>query len=141
MDTMDKMEEKIVTAAGRLSGCHCEEIELAESFIDAASRFSHMRGTVLLMSGGDLDCARYHILGINPWLAFSAKGKALALQIDSNEFCLEADPFDLLDFSYRAFPDRWCGHSRSIGSGASGISILRSERRDRKTSPYIHRLP
>ncbi len=107
-------------AAGRLCGCHCEEIELAESFMDAASRYAHLQGTVLLMSGGDLDCARYHILGVDPWLAFSAKGKALSLQIDSSEFRLEEDPFDLLDCLIRYFHMEGADIPGPLGAGLLG---------------------
>ena len=117
---MEKMKDTIVKAAGRLSGCHCEEIEVAESFMDAASRFAHMKGTVLLMSGGDLDCARYHILGVHPWLAFSANGKALALQIDSDNFCLEADPFALLDFLIGHFQIEDSDIPAPLGAGLLG---------------------
>ena len=47
----------------RLEGIHREPLELKESFMDIAGRFASIPGTVLLMSGGTLDCARYHFLG------------------------------------------------------------------------------
>ena len=43
-------------------------LELAEPLERLAARFAAEPGTVLLLSGGELDCARHHILGLRPWL-------------------------------------------------------------------------
>ena len=55
------------------------DLALQESFMETAARFAGKEGTVALMSGGDLDCARYHLLGIEPLITFSGRGRRLSL--------------------------------------------------------------
>lgn len=81
---------------GELTGIHTETIVLNESFLDMASRFADMPGTVVLMSGGKLDCARYHILSAKPWLSFSGRHRQCTLSLNNQKLTLEADPFDVL---------------------------------------------
>ena len=50
--------------AGQIVGIHEENFFLKESFLDYSRRFAAMDGTAVFMSGGDLDCARYHILAV-----------------------------------------------------------------------------
>jgi len=76
-----------------------ERCVLRESFLDTVRRFAHLSGTVALMSGGDHDCARYHILGVFPWLSLRAKSKALEVtkQVGGETRRFHQDPFDLLE--------------------------------------------
>ena len=87
----------------RLEGIHREPLELKESFMDIAGRFASIPGTVLLMSGGTLDCARYHILGTMPWLTLKGRRKALTLRIGNETKPLTADPFDILQHFIHTF--------------------------------------
>jgi len=82
--------------AGQRCTPHVERIEINVPFIDLAAGFAHIPGTVLLMSGGDLDCSRYHILGIKPWLTFKGKGRRTTLTSGETIKELDADPFDTL---------------------------------------------
>jgi len=100
---MQSILEKILSMAGCFHGVHCRELVLREPFIDLAGRFSHLPGTVVLMSGGELDCARYHILGVYPWLVFSGRGRVLNVTIDENNLSFNADPFDCLKGILKAF--------------------------------------
>ena len=75
---------------------YTEKIILAEPFIDFASRFASISGTVVLMSGGDLDCARYHILGALPWLTYAGRGHNLSISISEKTLYCKSDPFDML---------------------------------------------
>jgi para-aminobenzoate synthetase component 1 len=70
-----------------------ESIDLPEPFEQFAARFSHRPGTVVLLSGTDLDCSRYHFLGIDPWLQI--KMIHGHLEIDCGGICrvIEDDPF------------------------------------------------
>jgi para-aminobenzoate synthetase component 1 len=63
--------DKIKQSLGEITDIYTEDISLDESFLVFSSRFASMTGTTVLMSGGDLDCARYHILGAMPWLVLS----------------------------------------------------------------------
>jgi para-aminobenzoate synthetase component 1 len=66
-----------------LSGVHAQPLELNEPFIDLVARAAHLPGTVALLSGGDLDSARYHLLGLWPWLRLSGRGGAMQLQVEA----------------------------------------------------------
>ena len=49
------------------------ELETNRSFQDIAALFANNSGTVFLVSGSSADCARYNILGVNPWLSLDRK--------------------------------------------------------------------
>lgn len=86
-----------------VSGFHTEPIELNETFMETASRFAAIPGTVLLMSGTGLDCARYHILGVKPWLAFTGRDQNLQLRIHDTIHHIAENPFDVLRQILRQF--------------------------------------
>jgi para-aminobenzoate synthetase component 1 len=88
--------DKIKTLAGSLNGIHIEKIVLNEPFIDFSARFSSTPGTVVLLSGGELDCARHHILAAKPWLSFVGRGRDMAISIGDQNIHFEADPFETL---------------------------------------------
>ena len=72
------------------------------SFEHAAARFSQQEGTVVLLSGSDLDCARYHILAADPWLTMKATGNSICLNVKNSAgdfVChkLKQDPLGLVD--------------------------------------------
>jgi para-aminobenzoate synthetase component 1 len=75
---------------------YSEIIAIKEPFMTMASRFVSDPGTVLLMSGGELDASRYHILGIKPWLTFSGRHRDIRLTIDGSDYPLTSDPFTVL---------------------------------------------
>ncbi len=79
-----------------IESIYSEKITLNEPFIDFASRFSSHPGTVVLMSGGDLDCARYHMIAAKPWLTFLGRGNRLRISIDNETYRFEGDPFETL---------------------------------------------
>jgi para-aminobenzoate synthetase component I len=100
---MEKFVEKIDDIASQADGIYAKNLDLNESFMDLAGRFAHLPGTVVLMSGAELDCARYHILGINPWLIFCGRGRSLNVTFDQKVFSLNADPFECLRYLIKAF--------------------------------------
>ncbi|MBA3036982.1 MAG: aminodeoxychorismate synthase component I, partial [Desulfobacterium sp.] len=73
-----------------------QKIVLGEPFMDFVSRFAHLAGTVVFMSGGDHDCARYHILGILPWLTVSGYNQNLYLTTSEGTIHYNSNPFDVL---------------------------------------------
>ncbi len=80
----------------KLTGVHSEALELDEPFVEMVGRFAHLPGTVALMSGGDLDCARYHILGLYPWLSVSGQRTRTHLTSGERQVELDLDPFTAL---------------------------------------------
>ena len=73
-----------------------EEIVLPGPLGQFAARFSHMPGTVLLLSGGNRDASQYHILGILPWLSIKGAGNTLTIACEENIRVVDSDPFVLL---------------------------------------------
>ncbi|HKK00237.1 MAG TPA: aminodeoxychorismate synthase component I [Desulfotignum sp.] len=73
-----------------------EDIDLPEPLGQFAARFSHMPGTVMLLSGADLDASQYHILGILPWLSIKAFGSKISVTSREKTWTLDTDPFACL---------------------------------------------
>ena len=64
---------------------HKEPVHLDKPFEKIAQGFAEVLGTVLLLSGLDLDCARYNILGVKPWLEIYGSKQTVSLK------CLEKE--------------------------------------------------
>ncbi|MFP4194768.1 MAG: aminodeoxychorismate synthase component I [Desulfobacterales bacterium] len=75
---------------------HTEEIKPEGSFIETAACFADMPGTAVLASGGDLDCARYHILAADPWLSFKAWPGAALIDAGGSRINYHGNPLDAL---------------------------------------------
>ena len=88
--------DEIKARLGSIHGVFSEALNLQGPFIELAARFAHLPGTTVLMSGGELDCARHHILGVYPWLTLFGRGRSMTLQTTETELNLKADPFDVL---------------------------------------------
>lgn len=88
--------ENIHKLAQNITGVHTETIRLHDAFIDVAARFAHMHGTVILMSGGDLDASRYHILAAKPWLYLKSYHDDITITFDGHTFTYKTDPLNML---------------------------------------------
>ena len=77
-------------------GIRTESVALEAPFVDVAARFAGEPGTVVLLSGGDLDCARYHILAVRPWLTLTGRCGTSELRMDAATTALSAAPLDAL---------------------------------------------
>jgi para-aminobenzoate synthetase component 1 len=106
--------------AGEIKNIHLEEIDPGGPFQDFSSLFASIPGTVVLMSGGELDCAQYHILGTKPWLSFLGRGRHMILTIGEQVIRFEADPFDTLRMILNTFHMDASGLPVPIGSGLMG---------------------
>ncbi len=95
--------KRIQQIAGKITSIHSERLDLEQPFEDVAARFADEPGTVALMSGGDLDCARYHVLGLWPWLSLKGKNRTMRISVLDREIRLEQDPFDTLRGILTAF--------------------------------------
>ena len=89
--------DSVVRAVGGIDSIWSETIEATEEFMDTAARFAADPGTVVLMSGGDLDCARYQVLATEPWLSFTARRASGTVTVDADTFSLCGDPLEILD--------------------------------------------
>jgi para-aminobenzoate synthetase component I len=79
------------------SGFRSEPINLEEDFVDLAARFAHLPGTVVLLSGGDPACARYHILGVDPWMTLSGRPDETTVVIAGETHVIPQAPLDVLE--------------------------------------------
>ncbi|MFH2067121.1 MAG: aminodeoxychorismate synthase component I [Pseudomonadota bacterium] len=80
-----------------LNGIYTQEITLSGSFPETAEKFAPIPGTVILLSGGNLDCSRYHILAAKPWLSIRGLGSRISFQTKQEKHSFLADPFLALD--------------------------------------------
>jgi para-aminobenzoate synthetase component 1 len=83
--------QEILISAGKPIHIKSHTIPDAGSLMDMGAHLADDEGTVLLMSGGRLDSARYHILGVKPWLTLKSRGRVLQLTIDGREHRLEME--------------------------------------------------
>lgn len=88
--------EALIGDTGGIAKVNAETIDTADSFIDTAARFAEDPGTVVLMSGGDHDAARYHVLATLPWLAVKSHGSRTTLAAGDRFWSHEGNPLDLL---------------------------------------------
>ena len=86
----------LLKAGGHIESIRSRKVAPEIPLIDLAARLSKKEGTVLLMSGGRLDSARYHILGFDPWLTLKGCGRDLRLIIDDQEHALSMHPLEAL---------------------------------------------
>ena len=96
VESMQYLPESIVAV-------HSAPLVVEAPFVDIVRRFAHLPGTVALMSGGNLDCARYHILGVNPWLTVTASDRGVELETERETVSTAADPFETV----RALTERF----------------------------------
>ena len=87
---------RIKKVIGRITDIYTEHISLDEDFICFAARFADMHGTVILMSGGDLDSARYQIIAAKPWLTFTGFRNDMIISTDNRTLHFKGRPFDTL---------------------------------------------
>jgi para-aminobenzoate synthetase component 1 len=105
---------------GKITGIQYRKIDIEDSFLNIASRFATEQGTVVLMSGGDLDSSRYHILGIRPWLSLSGKGEKISISYNGKEFTFQGNPFDTLQTIINACRVKDFSLDIPVGSGLFG---------------------
>ena len=78
---MNKSIHDLMDTIGKIERVHVETLYHSEPFIDLATRFSNIPGTTVLLSGGELECARYHILAALPFLTCVGKGRTMTLAV------------------------------------------------------------
>ena len=102
--------------------------------MDFAARFAPMPGTVVLMSGGELDCARYHILAARPWLSLSGSGQHITITSNDEKIVSHGSPFDILNKILNSY--RLDNHPEFAPVGAGLFGYLSYDLKD-----YLEDLP
>lgn len=95
--------KEILESTGKILKVHVEPFNHDEPFIDFAARFSHLPGTVVLLSGGELDCARYHILAAAPFLTCSGRGRSTTITTSEKSIPWDGNPFEVLKILIHAY--------------------------------------
>ncbi len=124
----------IERVTGNLTDIQYKKIKTGKNMMDIAASFAHEPGTTLLMSGGDLDCSRYHILGIRPWLTFSGKGELMTIITGSEKHQFTGNPFDTLRAIINACKIGSARNELPLGTGLMGY--LAYDLKD-----YLEKLP
>jgi para-aminobenzoate synthetase component 1 len=117
---MQLIMDKIREVAGEITGIHTETLDTKNTFNDLASRFAGMPGTVLLMSGGETDCAGHHILCARPWLSFSGRGRNMTISCSDTATRYQGDPFDALRMIINLYHLDDSGLNIPVGAGLFG---------------------
>lgn len=73
-------------------------IETSLSFLEISGLFARRTGTVALVSGGSHDCARYNILGVDPWLSLRSTLTKSIVEIAGETHTVEVDPLQMLKY-------------------------------------------
>ncbi len=73
-----------------------ESLCLSTSLDEFARPLASRQGTVLLLSGGTMDSARYHILATAPWLTLVCHGKRVEIRLPGEIFVFSMDPLEAL---------------------------------------------
>jgi para-aminobenzoate synthetase component 1 len=84
---------------GRIVDIKVKPYEPPPGVNDLAELFTAVRQhpyAMLLLSGGDLDCAGHSLMGWDPFLILRAKGRRVTVQQHGDTRVLDANPFDLL---------------------------------------------
>ena len=93
---IDPAEDRWLDQLPLLNGIHQEEIQLKPPIEQVAARFANDRGTVLLLSGSDLDCSRYHILAVDPWLEVYSTQDKTTIACHGKPVKIKQDVFDVV---------------------------------------------
>jgi para-aminobenzoate synthetase component I len=116
-DTLDGILSQVLP---RVSEVRSETICLQKPFIEIVRRFAQSPGTVGLMSGGTSDCARYHILGLEPWLTL--RGGVSSLEVDclGTTTAVAQEPLGVLQHVLRRYEMRPSQQLLPISAGLLG---------------------
>ena len=103
-----------------IKAVHQETLAQARPFEDIAALFAQDIGTVLLLSGGDLDCSRYHILAVKSWLEIQGQKEKVSIRCLDKSIQLEKDPFAVIQASLNHFRIPPCSFDSLVCSGLFG---------------------
>ena len=81
---------------GRITGVQIEKMDPGRAFVDLSAEVADTWGTVALMSCGESDSGRFHLLAAKPWLTVKAYGRRIELAAANGAAVFDAGPFDAL---------------------------------------------
>jgi para-aminobenzoate synthetase component I len=87
---------ELARVAASFKGIQSSPFSLTDAFQTMATPLASQAGTVVLLSGGGLDCARHHLLASLPWLQLRGRGQWIEATLGEAQFQFESDPFELI---------------------------------------------
>jgi para-aminobenzoate synthetase component 1 len=96
MTTLATLDEFLRQLPRPMARIFSAELDWSEPFVELASRFADEPGTVALLSGGALEAARYHILGLRPWLVVREREGSVVADFAGGSARAALDPFVVL---------------------------------------------
>ncbi|WP_022667974.1 aminodeoxychorismate synthase component I [Desulfospira joergensenii] len=85
-----------VRSLPRITRVWQEEIRFELPFEKIGACFAHDPGTLVLLSGSDLDSSQTHIMGMDPWLELRGRGEEFFLSTGGKSHRIEGDIFSFL---------------------------------------------
>ncbi len=79
-----------------LRSVHEEAFDPERPFERIAACLAGEEGTVVLLSGSDLDCARYHLLAVRPWLSVQSRRRRVTVQCRERVTRMETDVLEVI---------------------------------------------
>ena len=122
---------------GRVVDLDIKPYEPPPGVVGLADLFTAVRQrpyAMLLLSGGDLDCAGYSLMGWDPFLVLRARGRRVEIQQDGDTRVYEADPFVVLEDLLGAL--QLPGDSPLAPMAAGGLGFLAYDLKN-----HLERLP
>ena len=87
---------RLIEEIPRIVGVSTQTLRLEAPFETTAACIAGSVGTVVLLSGGALDCSRYHILAADPWLTIRSWSTKTVLTLDRTTHERSDAPLDVL---------------------------------------------
>jgi para-aminobenzoate synthetase component 1 len=88
--------DRFLQSSGTIREIIDRPIELQEGFSSLAAKCAEQEGSVVLLSGGDSDCARSNLLAVRPWLCLRAWGDLIEIKLGSTRHRFRRDPFEAI---------------------------------------------
>jgi para-aminobenzoate synthetase component I len=110
----------IIKSLPFLKDVYQETITLDRPFEQVAAPFAQDFGTVLLLSGLNLDSSRYNILAVKPWLWLVSKDKSVSIKYRGKESNIQQDPFSVIQALLDRFKFRNDSFDLPVLSGLFG---------------------
>jgi para-aminobenzoate synthetase component 1 len=120
MTTSAALDEFVRQLPRPTAHVHSAELKLSEPFIDLVSRFADEPGTVALLSGGALDSARFHILGLRPWLSIRERGGNVVADFADGSVRADLDPFAVLEALVERYALKGTDETLPLSAGLLG---------------------
>lgn len=93
---MELDKDKWFSQLPLLRNVHQEEIDIRLPFEQIAANFARESGTVLLLSGSDMDCSRYNLLAADPLFEIRSFQQKVTIASQDGEVGFETDIFEFL---------------------------------------------